>query len=135
MQRLKERWLKDRQGNVLILSVVWIAVIVAGCLATADVGSGLAVRLRLSGAMSAAATSLEQSMRYAGPTRDSAVTFQAIVQRDLGDQLTFRLANFDVRRGGRLGWEVTATGYVLWPIVALVGSTHDVVIADQVGSL
>ena len=118
----------DRQGNVLILTALWIGVLMAAAYAAATLGSGLIAKVRLQAAMTAAANTWESSQRYTGPTRTSARQYQSLVQRDFGSQATFILASFAVHRG-RHGWQIDASGYVRWPKSLLNGAPKTVVAA------
>ncbi len=123
----------DRQGNVLILTVLWIGVLMATAYAVAALGSGLIAKVRLQAAMTAAANTLESSMRYTGPTRLTALQYQSLVQRDFGSEAQFVLARFFIRRGGPQGWQISADGYVRWSESPLTGTPNTVVVAARVG--
>lgn len=133
MRPLKRRQKPDH-GSITILAIVWLTLMLAGLYAATALGSGLTTRVILMGAMTNAAQTLEQSMQFTGPSRESSQQFALLVQRDLGPNLSFTVSNFDVRAGGRWGWTVSASGYVVVTSSVFGGASTDTVISDRVGT-
>ena len=123
----------ERRGNVIILALLWTALLLAGLYAVVAVGEGLTLRLRLTGAMATAAVSLVHSFRFTGPSRFSALVYQGLVARDLGGRLPFTLTTFIVRPLRAGSWQVSASGYVLWPVVTFRGTVHAIEIFSRIG--